>query len=784
LQEEVATRSSGKLTDDVTPVSISGSYFFSEEEPNEETKEEEIVFEENPTEAVDLEETSLDPAAPNPAAKPKANMPPTAPKMGGLSIEDPVTPWTGGKPKVDWDDGLEQAPAFVHPNMARPAHPKYKQDAWARRVTGRTSTFGRKDDLVQFSKDVMDHLETNGMDSITYLLEPSSGERVSVVENFPRFANHAVDKLHEQDDAKWDEHDLTNDLAAREYLLNSLEAKFKASLQLKIPKNSAFVVYWMTVVKMVRSSALDVYDKIKNKIRERKPSDYNPGENIERMTTDIRADCETLEKANQFDPSLLSAILEGLLLAGDRNINFMFKLMELRSKLRPALLHISALKDKDEIQQYLESKDLTYQDICSVAEDAYNEERDENRWGPAKHKTDSNRVPARFAGAAAAVDGTPLTKQEVLALIHQAQGGNSNNTKGTRTGNCNNCGQSGHWRRKCPHLETGKPKAFQPQQDSRNRDSNSNNGTNPRHRQPSNTNNGKRPGSSNNPPKTSWRYTPPKPDSSQTTMRDGKKYYWCGECKRYTTSHLTEAHGKNSPAPQASLAMRDPSAWFASGLFDEEEQSKEGVSSWWKQVGKFVFAIWAYLALFRLLISTANIAKAAWSASSYLWTAFLTHGTYLAIAFWSLLAMAAILIPTVCPDEQPFTGYDDPADAFRNRRSRRWRAAQRRRAKQPCHVPARHGFRSRPVPAHTRTEINKPLSKMDVLNLTFSRFARALTSHLYLPVRCSEGENAQTPAKKGPSSMPRKPRRYRNTRSFVPRPLRSEPTPMSDRVTG
>ena len=72
----------------------------------------------------------------------------------------------------------------------------------------------------------------------------------------------------------------------------------------------------------------------------------------------------------------------------------------------------------------------------------------------------------------------------------------------------------------------------------------------------------------------SWRRTAPTPGSPETINKDGRKYYWCQKCKRWTETHGTADHkvgfkkddqnnNSNSYAnvAAASLAV-DPSLWY------------------------------------------------------------------------------------------------------------------------------------------------------------------------------------------------------------------------------
>ena len=76
----------------------------------------------------------------------------------------------GGKPKADWS-GLHtfikrQAP---NPKQDRPAKSDAKQKAYTLRIVGLTVPFKEGHSLRDFREDILDHLNKNGLDTITFL---------------------------------------------------------------------------------------------------------------------------------------------------------------------------------------------------------------------------------------------------------------------------------------------------------------------------------------------------------------------------------------------------------------------------------------------------------------------------------------------------------------------------------------------------------------------------------------------------------------------------------------
>ena len=86
--------------------------------------------------------------------------------------------------------------------------------------------------------------------------------------------------------------------------------------------------------------------------------------------------------------------------------------------------------------RYLNTKHLSYKDICMLAEDAYKNQRESGAWPPAKHAQDSCAVPKSFTNM----------------LVQTSSGGGS----GGSQGKCHKCGKPGHIAKKCPNKKLNK----------------------------------------------------------------------------------------------------------------------------------------------------------------------------------------------------------------------------------------------------------------------------------------------------------------------------------------
>ena len=139
----------------------------------------------------------------------------------------------GGKPNANWT-GLEPDQVF----RTTPFHyrrPEMTSDSkgYLIRSTGLTCKFCMSDDVLQFQSTVWNHLIEDPTDS---------SKVINVIENHSRFTadlktmKKAADIFYN----KFDKHDLSNDAAAKAFLLDSLEDKFVTIVIRKVKEEDSF----------------------------------------------------------------------------------------------------------------------------------------------------------------------------------------------------------------------------------------------------------------------------------------------------------------------------------------------------------------------------------------------------------------------------------------------------------------------------------------------------------------------------------------------------------------
>ena len=181
---------------------------------------------------------------------------PKAPKFGGIKEvgTDLWAAWTGGKPRADLASLRVSTPGSIDPNQFRANSISAQAKSKVYRTQGLETKFTRDSDVLTFQKKVMKHLVSYGLDTITYLKDPTtSGSKVQVVSVIDHHAKFDVkDATKEANtlmtNGTWDAYDLDNIRDAKEFLLNSISEDLETQLYENCEDTDSFSAYWLQLI--------------------------------------------------------------------------------------------------------------------------------------------------------------------------------------------------------------------------------------------------------------------------------------------------------------------------------------------------------------------------------------------------------------------------------------------------------------------------------------------------------------------------------------------------------
>ena len=232
---------------------------------------------------------------------------PETPIFGGIVPIDKErwAAWTGGKPLRDWS-GLEKpVPDGIGPAQYRSLSPGSQAKSRAARIEALENKFTRDASLQTFQIKVKKHLVTHGMDTIAYIKSPADPtELVSIIEHHALFELEEGVKLANDIKANhYDSYCHINDEDAKAFLLKSVDSDLETQLIEDSDDNDSFVAMWLHLMHIIHSVSIDRFDKIKDRMKARKVSDY-AGENIESIASDYLKDYRELHGGSAYDNNL------------------------------------------------------------------------------------------------------------------------------------------------------------------------------------------------------------------------------------------------------------------------------------------------------------------------------------------------------------------------------------------------------------------------------------------------------------------------------------------------
>ena len=297
----------------------------------------------------------------------------TKPNMGGLckgEYGDWIA-WVGGKPDKDWKGLEEPKPRNIQTGQKRSPRLSDQHKGEYRRRTGLEPCFKREDDLQMFQRQVIDHFEECGLDTITYLPDPGdTSKMISVVTDHGRFnTKKAVQQANALCEKEFDSYDHNNQLDAQKFLYNSLSVDLKKQLMETTSKTDCFAAIWMELMGIINSVSISRFDSIKKRFKERSIASYS-GENVEAISSDYLADYEDLHSAGMYDHNFTRNMLTAIMKAGGNSEDFRSRLRATQDKLES---HISETRylGYQARHEHMVKEELDVQSILNLAKAKY-----------------------------------------------------------------------------------------------------------------------------------------------------------------------------------------------------------------------------------------------------------------------------------------------------------------------------------------------------------------------------------------------------------------------------
>ena len=98
----------------------------------------------------------------------------------------------------------------------------------------------------------------------------------------------------------------------KRFLINSLSDDLKKQLNQTVYKTDCFIVYWLELMKILRSITVEKYYRVMDQMKARTVSKYS-GQNIELISSDWLNDFEELEGASMYDHNITMHVINRLL---------------------------------------------------------------------------------------------------------------------------------------------------------------------------------------------------------------------------------------------------------------------------------------------------------------------------------------------------------------------------------------------------------------------------------------------------------------------------------------
>jgi hypothetical protein len=259
--------------------------------------------------------------------------------------------------------------------------------------------FKRDDHLLDFAEVIEAYLRQTGLDTITHQVDPQDPTAVlSVVTDYAKFdLQTVITEGRTLQAAKFDRYDRNNDDSAVKWFKNSLDPALSKDVSERLCSTDGFAAHWMQMIWLVQSTSFNRFQTIKQEIESELTIFKFPGQSVKDLASAFISKAKELENFGMYEHRLTLVMLDRFLKGGgtsDEVPTQMYRhhLFDLRAKLDKALMTVSSL-DKNAQAQML-TLGLTYCQVCTTAKENWKQISDDNKWAPAKVKSDRRNTPS------------------------------------------------------------------------------------------------------------------------------------------------------------------------------------------------------------------------------------------------------------------------------------------------------------------------------------------------------------------------------------------------------
>ena len=146
--------------------------------------------------------------------------------------------------------------------------PRVSHQVWLQRLFGQVPRALSRDDLAKFQERLVHELETRGLDTISYLPDPTNSDNmVNIVTDHALFSTEYVTTVGPAMREGYDHYDLSNNKAAKAMMLASLNTKLRESLEDFIECTFTFHQVWMELIQIMQHDNTGGFDTIRDLIK-------------------------------------------------------------------------------------------------------------------------------------------------------------------------------------------------------------------------------------------------------------------------------------------------------------------------------------------------------------------------------------------------------------------------------------------------------------------------------------------------------------------------------------